>query len=49
MKKELMNGAPPGSIGAVHESGLIRAELLERWFRHFLSMVNTSRDDPIVL
>lgn len=32
MKNELMDGAPPGSIGAANESGWITSDLFEKWF-----------------
>ncbi|XP_067013640.2 uncharacterized protein [Anabrus simplex] len=49
MKPELMDGAPPGSLGAVNESGWITAELFEQWFHHFVRNVKPSKEDPVVL
>ncbi|XP_039300711.1 tigger transposable element-derived protein 6-like, partial [Nilaparvata lugens] len=49
MKNELMDGAPPGAIGAANESGWITSDLFEKWFQHFISIVKPSKEDPIVL
>lgn len=49
MKKDFVDGALSGSIGAVHVPGCITAELFERRFRHFISIVKPLKDIPIVL
>ena len=35
MKAERLAGVPPGTVGTVHESGWITADLFEKWFYHF--------------
>ncbi|KAJ4425595.1 hypothetical protein ANN_27791 [Periplaneta americana] len=49
MKAELLVGAPPGSIGAVNDSGWITSELFEQWFHHFVLNVKPLKEDPVVL
>ncbi|CAH2092167.1 unnamed protein product [Euphydryas editha] len=49
MKAELLDGAPPGTIGGCHPSGWIQPELFTKWLRHFVSIVKPSKEDPVVL
>ncbi|KAJ8941970.1 hypothetical protein NQ314_010190 [Rhamnusium bicolor] len=46
---QLMRGAPPGSIYAVHPSGWIQQNLFTQWFQHFISFVKPSAEDPVLL
>lgn len=39
MKAELLDGAPPGTIGGCHPSGWIQPELFTKWLIHFMSIV----------
>ncbi|CAH0721624.1 unnamed protein product, partial [Brenthis ino] len=49
MKAELLDGAPPGTIGGCHPSGWIQPELFTKWLRHFVSIVKPSKEDPVLL
>lgn len=49
MKQELLDGAPPGTIGDCHISGWIQTDIFTRWFGHFVNFVKASKDDPVVL
>lgn len=49
MKAELLDGAPPGSIGTANDFEWITSELLEQWFHHFVSNVKPPKKDPVVL
>lgn len=46
---ELLDGAPPGSIGGCSDSGWITLELFAKWFEHFISLVKPTPNDPVVL
>lgn len=46
---QLMRGAPPGSIYAVHPSGWIQHNLFTQWFQHFIQFVKPSENDPVLL
>lgn len=45
----LANGAPPGSLIEVSDSGYINSELFVKWFRHFVSYVKPSKDSRVLL
>lgn len=49
MKAELLDGAPPGTIGGCHPSGWIQPELFTKWLIHFMSIVKPSKKDPVLL
>jgi hypothetical protein len=49
MKAELLDGAPPGSIAACHKAGWIQKESFTQWFKHFVSYVKPSKEDPVIL
>lgn len=46
---ELLDGAPPGSIGACSDSGWVTGPLFSKWFEHFISIVKPSKEKPVVL
>ncbi|KAK9700607.1 DDE superfamily endonuclease [Popillia japonica] len=46
---QLMRGAPPGSIYAVHPSGWIQHNLFTQRFQHFIQFVKKSENDPVLL
>jgi len=46
---ELLDGAPPGSIGGISDSGWITGPLFLRWLEHFISIVRPSKQNPVVL
>ncbi|KAK9701606.1 DDE superfamily endonuclease [Popillia japonica] len=48
-KAELMDDAPPGSIGKCHSTGWIQSYLFTEWFDHFLHYAKPREDDPAVL
>ena len=50
MRPELLDGAPPGSIGRSNKSGWINEELFLQWFDHFLAAVQPlHRPNPVLL
>ncbi|KAJ8932978.1 hypothetical protein NQ318_011195 [Aromia moschata] len=49
LKAELMDGAPPGSIGKCHPSGWIQSHIFKEWIDHFIKHSKPSREDPIIL
>lgn len=49
MKDNLLDGAPPGSIGGCHISGWIQSELFTKWMNHFINHTKPSKEDPVVL
>jgi hypothetical protein len=49
MKKELMEGAPAGSISTCHPSGWIQTDIFTEWFGHFVHFIKPSADDPVLL
>ncbi|OWR52009.1 hypothetical protein KGM_205139 [Danaus plexippus plexippus] len=49
MKAELLDRAPPGTIGGCHPSGWIQPELFTKWLRHFVTIVKPSKEDPVLL
>lgn len=48
-KAELMDGAPPGSVGKCHPSGWIQSYLFTQWMDHFITHVKPSLEDPVIL
>lgn len=46
---QLMRGAPPGSIYAVHPNGWIQQNLFTQWFQHFIGFVKPSKEDRVLL
>ncbi|XP_063216726.1 uncharacterized protein LOC134527734 [Bacillus rossius redtenbacheri] len=46
---ELLDGAPPGSIGGTSESGWVTGPLFLMWFEHFISIVKPTKEAPVVL
>jgi hypothetical protein len=50
MRAELIDKAPPGSVGAANPSGWISSELFLEWFSHFVKFVQpATRPEPILL
>lgn len=49
MNKSLMNGAPPGAIGACSKTGWVNKEIFLTWFSHFVEHVKPTEDDPVLL
>jgi hypothetical protein len=50
MKTELLDGAPPGAVGAAHLSGWIQVDSFTKWFTgSFTATVKASPADPVVL
>ncbi|XP_072400257.1 uncharacterized protein [Diabrotica undecimpunctata] len=48
-QEELLDGAPLGSIGGCSDSGWVTGPLFLKWFKHFSSIVNPSKENPVVL
>ncbi|CAH1991661.1 unnamed protein product [Acanthoscelides obtectus] len=46
---QLMRGAPPGSMYAVHSSGWVQHNLFVDWMKHFIEFVKPSDDSPVLL
>lgn len=49
MSRLLEKGAPPGTVFACHISGWIQTAIFTDWFKHFLSKVKPSKEDPVLL
>ena len=49
MNSLLLEGAPPGTKGAVHPSGWMQTEIFVSWFDHFLQHTKPSEIDPVLL
>lgn len=49
MSPLLENGAPPGSIVTVSETGYINSELFVQWMKHFIDIVKPSQDKNVLL
>ncbi|CAH2015458.1 unnamed protein product [Acanthoscelides obtectus] len=47
--EQLMRGAPPGSIYAVHPSGWVQQNLFSDWMRHFIKFVKPTKECPVLL
>ncbi|XP_072389888.1 uncharacterized protein [Diabrotica undecimpunctata] len=48
-QEELLDGAPPGSVGGCSDSGWVTGPLFLKWFKHFSSIVNPSKENPVLL
>ena len=48
-RNHMLNGAPPGTIGAANPSGWINAELFESWLDHFITQSQSTKDSPKLL
>ena len=49
MKKELMNGTPPGCTYSCHESGWIQTESFTEWFMEFIKWACPTEENPAIL
>lgn len=49
MKAELMDGAPPQSIGMISDSGYMNTSLFLDWLKHFEAHVRADADHPVLL
>lgn len=49
MKAELLDGAPPSSIGMVSDSSYINSSLFVDWLSHFKDHAKPSKDNPVLL
>ena len=49
LKMELTEGAPPGSIFGCQENGWINCDLFPMWFEHFLTTVQPSIENKVLL
>ena len=47
--RELMDGAPPGSIMQNFKTGWIQSFIFEIWLKHFIKHTNSSKENPCVL
>ncbi|KAJ8935133.1 hypothetical protein NQ318_015788 [Aromia moschata] len=48
-KKELLHGAPTGTILMVSDTGFINTDLFLKWLQHFNEYVRPSNDNPVLL
>ena len=48
-RDHFLHGAPPGSIGAAHQSGWMTAETFSMFIRHFVKHVNCTQDNKVLL
>lgn len=48
-KQHMLNGAPPGTIGAANPSGWSNKEIFFQYMRHFINNVKPSKDSPVLL
>lgn len=49
MKIELIDEAPPGTIGIAQESGWMTTEVFLKWLKHFQTHVRASVDNKVIL
>ncbi|XP_053614281.1 uncharacterized protein LOC128677443 [Plodia interpunctella] len=49
MKAELLDAAPPGSVGMVSDSSFINSDLYLDWLTHFKDHAKPTKDQPILL
>lgn len=49
MKAELIDNAPPSSIGMTSDSSFITSELFLHWLHHFKSHATPTKTDPVLL
>ena len=49
LKESLMAGSPPGSVGAVSDSGWTNDDLFMKWLEHFTLHVKCSQSDKCLL
>ncbi|CAH2000311.1 unnamed protein product [Acanthoscelides obtectus] len=49
MKAELLDGAPPASIGMVSDTSYINSELFLNWLGHFKDHTRPTKEHPILL
>lgn len=48
-KRELEDGAPPGTIFKCSETGWMKLDIFQCWFDHFLAHSKPSHDEPLLL
>lgn len=48
-KDELLDKAPPGTLGLFQESGWMTSELFVKWLKHFCSHATPSNDNKVLL
>lgn len=48
-QNELLDGAPPGSIGGCSDSDWITGPLFSKWLEHFINITKPSIGSPVVL
>ncbi|XP_065080397.1 uncharacterized protein LOC135703202, partial [Ochlerotatus camptorhynchus] len=46
---QLLNGAPPGTIMLVTDTGYINGDLFLEWLKHFQNEVKATKEDPVLL
>lgn len=45
----MLNGAPPGTVGAANPSGWSNEKIFLQYMRHFIIHVKPSKDNPVLL
>jgi len=48
-KESMLNGTPPGSVGAAQPTGWITKELFIEWLKHFVQAARCSKDRRVLL
>lgn len=49
MKHELVDEAPPGTLGVAQQSGWMTTDIYLKWLKHFQSFVKSSINDKVIL
>jgi hypothetical protein len=49
MKPELMDRAPPGSVGVPHASGWMQSDIFTQWLKHFITHTTPTATRPVLL
>ncbi|CAH1973506.1 unnamed protein product [Acanthoscelides obtectus] len=49
MVPELADGAPPGSLVEISDTGYTNADLFVTWLQHFIAAVTPSKEDRVLL
>ena len=48
-KAHMVNGAPPGTLGAANPSGWMSSELFVKWLHHFICHTKATKEKPVLL
>jgi len=48
-KESMLHGAPPGTVGASHQTGWMTAEIFKTFMEHFIKSTKCSKQRPVLL